>query len=102
MHRISCTETLPNRTFVSNSLVYVHIHNNIYVSHPRPWFRWHPRNPGSPPTLMLLSGRLVTKIVSNMDGSEPQPDDHLSEVEDGAGCTEIWETLSEHRETQAD
>lgn len=25
-------------------------------------------------------------------------DAHLSDVEDGAGCTEIWETLSERRE----
>lgn len=23
---------------------------------------------------------------------------HLDEIEDGAGCTEIWETLSDHRE----
>jgi hypothetical protein len=22
---------------------------------------------------------------------------HLEDIEDGAGCTEIWETLSEHR-----
>jgi hypothetical protein len=26
---------------------------------------------------------------------------HLSDVEDGAGCTEIWETLSEYREEAA-
>lgn len=25
-------------------------------------------------------------------------DDHLDGVETGAGCTEIWEYLSEHRE----
>jgi hypothetical protein len=24
-------------------------------------------------------------------------DDHLDELEDGAGCTEIWEHLSEQR-----
>ena len=24
--------------------------------------------------------------------------DHLADVEDGAGCTEIWERLSERRE----
>ncbi len=27
--------------------------------------------------------------------------DHLSEVDDGAGCTEIWEELSERRERQS-
>ncbi|WP_267903202.1 hypothetical protein [Halobaculum saliterrae] len=25
-------------------------------------------------------------------------DDHLHDLEDGAGCTEIWEKLSEQRE----
>lgn len=35
------------------------------------------------------------------EGTEPDPDgerDHLEDVEDGAGCTEIWERLSERRE----
>lgn len=27
---------------------------------------------------------------------------HLEDVEDGAGCTEIWEHLSERREDEAD
>ncbi|ELZ39539.1 hypothetical protein [Halorubrum tebenquichense] len=36
-------------------------------------------------------------------GSDREPDDgdepsHLDDVEDGAGCTEIWERLSERRE----
>ncbi|MFW6382593.1 MAG: hypothetical protein ACOCZD_00970 [Haloferacaceae archaeon] len=34
-------------------------------------------------------------------GTGPDPDgerDHLEDVEDGAGCTEIWERLSERRE----
>ena len=26
-----------------------------------------------------------------------RPDDHLDEVEDGCGCTEIWEHLSDER-----
>lgn len=30
------------------------------------------------------------------DGGE-QDDDHLADVSDGAGCTEIWEHLSERR-----
>ncbi|WP_269845470.1 hypothetical protein [Halopenitus persicus] len=25
-------------------------------------------------------------------------DDHLADLEDGAGCTEIWEKLSERRD----
>jgi len=36
------------------------------------------------------------------DGERDDPDDeeasHLDDVADGAGCTEIWERLSEHRE----
>lgn len=28
--------------------------------------------------------------------------DHLDEVEDGAGCTEIWEKLSDSRRPEAD
>lgn len=28
--------------------------------------------------------------------------DHLSEIPDGVGCTEIWERLSEHRATADD
>ena len=41
------------------------------------------------------------------DGSEEAGDadvdgesDHLADVEDGAGCTEIWERLSERREQE--
>jgi len=30
-----------------------------------------------------------------MDGTDG--DDHLEDVPDGAGCTEIWETLSDRR-----
>ena len=29
---------------------------------------------------------------------EPSIDDHLADIEEGAGCTEIWEHLSERRE----
>ena len=32
---------------------------------------------------------------------EPEDaDDHLSDVPDGAGCTEIWEHLAERREAE--
>ncbi|PAU84196.1 hypothetical protein CK500_07115 [Halorubrum salipaludis] len=35
------------------------------------------------------------------DETDAEPDDgtgHLDDIEDGAGCTEIWERLSERRE----
>jgi len=32
---------------------------------------------------------------------EEQVDEHLQNVEDGCGCTEIWEHLSETRESDA-
>ncbi|WP_434522337.1 hypothetical protein [Halorubrum sp. AS12] len=39
---------------------------------------------------------------ANAEGeTDAEPDDgtdHLDDVEDGAGCTEIWERLSERRE----
>jgi len=52
--------------------------------------------------LILLHGNSVTKIMSNKDEPEPHPDDHLAGIEDGAGCTEIWEKLSEQRDASAD
>ncbi|WP_167768368.1 hypothetical protein [Haloarcula amylovorans] len=33
---------------------------------------------------------------------DDDPEDHLDGVEDGCGCTEIWEHLSEQRENNAD
>lgn len=37
-----------------------------------------------------------------MSNSKPEDTDaHLADLEDGLGCTEIWEKLSEHR-AQAD
>ena len=42
--------------------------------------------------------------VERADGDNDEHDDargesdHLADVEDGAGCTEIWERLSERRE----
>lgn len=32
--------------------------------------------------------------------NEERDDDHLEDVEEGAGCTEIWEHLSEKREQE--
>jgi hypothetical protein len=33
-----------------------------------------------------------------MSESERTDQEHLSEVDDGCGCTEVWEHLSEQRE----
>ena len=32
---------------------------------------------------------------------QTEESDHLAELSDGAGCTEIWEHLSERREAEA-
>ena len=32
-----------------------------------------------------------------MSNRKPRDDEHLEDVGDGAGCTEIWETLSRRR-----
>lgn len=37
-----------------------------------------------------------------MSNSTHDDAEHLHDVKDGAGCTEIWETLSEKREQKAD
>ncbi|QLG28708.1 hypothetical protein HUG10_14670 [Halorarum halophilum] len=39
--------------------------------------------------------------MSNTTRRSDDLDAHLAEVEDGAGCTEIWETLSERRDGDA-
>ncbi|UPV76298.1 hypothetical protein M0R89_05740 [Halorussus limi] len=36
------------------------------------------------------------------DGDADAERSHLTDVEDGAGCTEIWEHLSERREEESD
>ncbi|MFC7114282.1 hypothetical protein ACFQH2_03940 [Natronoarchaeum sp. GCM10025703] len=38
------------------------------------------------------------KAQDGDDTEEESDDDHLADVEEGAGCTEIWEHLSEQRE----
>ncbi|WP_269069988.1 hypothetical protein [Halobacterium sp. KA-4] len=38
-------------------------------------------------------------MSNRTDGERTRPsdEDHLDDVADGAGCTEIWETLSQRR-----
>lgn len=43
------------------------------------------------------NGPTDTKSAPKRDGSS-----HLDDVEDGAGCTEIWEHLSERRQAEHD
>lgn len=38
----------------------------------------------------------MTKCASEEQEAE-RDDEHLADVEEGAGCTEIWEHLSERR-----
>ena len=40
----------------------------------------------------------MSNQLTKPDGGEVEADrSHLEDVESGAGCTEIWETLSERR-----
>jgi len=39
----------------------------------------------------------MTTTTKEADEEEEQVDEHLADVEEGAGCTEIWEHLSEQR-----
>jgi len=40
---------------------------------------------------------------TNDETEETEPDtDHLEDIEDGCGCAEVWEHLSERREAEAD
>lgn len=55
------------------------------------------------PTILITSDSYgVTKNVSNMTASDTRDDDHLQNIDDGCGCAEVWEAMSEHRDAQAD
>jgi len=43
--------------------------------------------------------QFVTQTMSNRKRDDAE---HLHDLEDGAGCTEIWEKLSENRTQNAD
>ena len=49
----------------------------------------------------------VTRIMSNSERADEEPadaaaserdDDHLRDIDDGCGCTEVWEAMSEYRD----
>lgn len=48
----------------------------------------------------------MTDAHQTHDEPDAEPDepttDHLDNVEDGCGCTEIWEHMSEERESASD
>lgn len=43
-----------------------------------------------------------TTTVENDAEEEPADTSHLDDVEDGCGCAEVWEHLSEQREASSD
>ncbi|MCO8246500.1 hypothetical protein [Haladaptatus sp. AB643] len=43
---------------------------------------------------------MTKEHVSECHRNESQDDDHLQDVPDGAGCTEIWEHLSDRRDEE--
>ncbi|MFB6087661.1 MAG: hypothetical protein ABEJ85_03995 [Haloarculaceae archaeon] len=45
---------------------------------------------------------MTAEIETPETDEEASDDDHLEEIEDGAGCTEIWERLSEQRASDDD
>jgi hypothetical protein len=40
----------------------------------------------------------MTGTTMTTEDEDRQASEHLEDVEDGCGCTEIWEHLSENRE----
>lgn len=46
---------------------------------------------------LLVEDIVVTKELSNMSETTDADYDHLEDVDDGCGCAEIWETMSERR-----
>jgi len=44
----------------------------------------------------------MTNVQQTTDDAEEPATDHLDDVDDGCGCAEVWEHLSENREEAAD
>jgi len=44
----------------------------------------------------------MSENTPEQDADEPVSTDHLDDVEDGCGCAEVWEHLSEEREAADD
>lgn len=50
----------------------------------------------------MTTTRQRDDATDESDDSRPEDRDHLDSVEDGCGCAEVWEHLSEQREAGAD
>jgi hypothetical protein len=50
----------------------------------------------------VYHGSMTETAVQDEPAEERESDDHLSDVDAGAGCTEIWEHLSKRRAECAD
>ncbi len=51
-----------------------------------------------PPGNRRVDGGATSQMTQESDGyEEAATDDHLADVEDGCGCAEVWEHLSESR-----
>ena len=44
-----------------------------------------------------IGGIYMAETTADETDTEPVPDDHLDDLEDGCGCAEVWEHLSEER-----
>jgi hypothetical protein len=42
----------------------------------------------------------MTDAKQDMDEPAESPSDHLDDVDDGCGCAEVWEHLSENRDDE--
>ena len=42
----------------------------------------------------------MTNETAEDDSTDPDDEDHLADVPDGAGCTEIWDHLSAERDEE--
>jgi hypothetical protein len=49
------------------------------------------------PAEMAMTEEEADEAAAEGENEVEDADDHLAEVEDGAGCTEIWEHLSRRR-----
>ena len=48
-----------------------------------------------------VEATVATERDESADPDEESVANHLDDVKDGAGCTEIWEHLSDQRDTKA-
>lgn len=47
-----------------------------------------------------MTGKMDDEADDDAEEDAAEEEDHLSDVADGSGCTEIWEHLSERRDDE--